>query len=176
MSFENVKITKKETSSGNNNPSVTGKPKGLNPKKPKEEIGFLGEYLVYKHLLEISDNKSDVKWVSSYAKDCGINIDGKDGLGYDIEYLPKGAKYPRYVEVKVVDWQDAFHITSNEVKVGERLKKNYEVFLVRNIGNISEIKIERIQGLFDYKGKSFTDNELFTVVNDNFILKFKKTQ
>lgn len=174
MSFENVKIAKKETSNANTNSSGKGKPKGLNPKKPKEEIGFLGEYLVYKHLLEISDNKSDVKWVSGYAKDCGINIDGKDGLGYDIVYLPKGAKYPRYVEVKVIDWQDAFHITSNEVKVGESLKKNYEVFLIRNIGNISEIKIERIQGLFDYKGKSFTDNELFTVVNDNFILKFKK--
>ena len=60
-------------------------------------------------------------------------------------------------------------------QLSARLKKNYEVFLVRNIGKISDLKIERIQGLFDYKGKSFTDNELFTVVNDNFILKFKKT-
>jgi hypothetical protein len=174
MGFESVKITKKETSNGNNSSSGKRKPKGLNIKKPKEEIGFLGEYIVYKHLLEISDNKSDVKWVSGYAKECGVNLDGKDGLGYDIEYLPKGAKYSRFVEVKVVGWEDAFHITSNEVKIGERLKKNYEVFLVRNIENISEIKIEKIQGLFDYKGKSFTDNELFTVVNDNFILKFKK--
>jgi hypothetical protein len=174
IGFANVKITKKDIQNGSNNPSGKGKPRGLNPKKPKEEIGFLGEYLVYKHLLEISDKKTDVKWVSGYAKECGINLDGKDGLGYDIEYLPKGAKYSRYVEVKVVGWEDAFHITINEIKVGEKLKKNYEVFLVRNIENISEIKIEKIQGLFDYKGKSFTDNELFTVVNDNFILKFKK--
>lgn len=71
-------------------------------------------------------------------------------------------------------WEDAFHITSNEVKVGERLKKNYEIFLVRNLENISNIKIEKIQGLFDYKGKSFTDNNFFSVINDNFILKFKK--
>tara|TARA_R110000868_G_scaffold113520_2_gene304580 strand:- start:4893 stop:9707 length:4815 start_codon:yes stop_codon:yes gene_type:complete len=174
IGFANVKITKKDSSSGNTNTSSHGKSKGLNPKKPKEEIGFLGEYLVYKHLLEISDKKSDVKWVSGYAKDCGVNLDGKDGLGYDIEYLPKGAKHLRLVEVKVVGWEDAFHITSNEVKVGEKYKKNYEVFLVRNIENISEIKIEKIQGLFDYKGRTFTDNELFTVVNDNFILKFKK--
>ena len=174
IGFANVKITKKDIQNGNNSPSGKGKPNGLNPKKPKEEIGFLGEYLVYKHLLEISEKKSDVKWVSAYAKDCGVNLDGKDGLGYDIEYLPKGAKYPRNVEVKVVGWEDAFHISSNEVKVGERLKKNYEVFLLRNIENITELKIEKIQGLFDYKGKSFSDNDLFTVVNDNFILKFKK--
>lgn len=174
IGFANVKIAKKDSINGKGSPSGSGRSRGLNPKKPKEEIGFLGEYIVYKHLLEISDKKSDVKWVSGYAKDCGVNLDGKDGLGYDIEYLPKGAKHLRLVEVKVVGWEDAFHITSNEVKVGEKYKKNYEVFLVRNIENISEIKIEKIQSLFDYKGKSFTDNELFTVVNDNFILKFKK--
>lgn len=176
MSFENVKIAKSDkTKSG----ATGGRPqsgRGLSHKKQKEEIGFLGEYLVYKHLIGISENESDVKWVSGYAKSCGVNLDGKDGHGYDIQYIPKGAKYPRYVEVKVVDWQEAFHITSTEVRAGEELKKNYEVFLVRNIGNISEIKIERIQGLFDYKGQSFTDNDLFTVVNDNFILKFKKAQ
>ncbi|KQX00765.1 sacsin N-terminal ATP-binding-like domain-containing protein [Flavobacterium sp. Root420] len=174
IGFANVKIAKKDIINGKGSPSGSGRSRGLNTKKPKEEIGFLGEYIVYKHLLEISENKSDVKWVSGYAKDCGVNLDGVDGLGYDLMYLPKGAKHSRKVEVKVVGWEDAFHITSNEVKVGERLKRNYEVFLVRNIDNISELKIEKIQGLFDYKGKSFTDNELFTVVNDNFILKFKK--
>ena len=38
MSFENVKIAKKETSNANTNSSGKGKPKGLNPKKPKEEM------------------------------------------------------------------------------------------------------------------------------------------
>ncbi|MGN7811612.1 DUF3883 domain-containing protein [Flavobacterium sp. 22076] len=174
IGFANVKIARKDFTDGKSSSSSKTGTRGMSPKKPKEEIGFLGEYLVYKHLLEISEKKSDVKWVSGYAKDCGVNLDGVDGLGYDMIYLPKGAKHSRNVEVKVVGWEDAFHITSNEVKTGERLKKSYEVFLVRNIENISEMKIERIQGLFDYKGKSFNDNELFTVVNDNFILKFKK--
>jgi hypothetical protein len=174
IGFANVKLAKKEVIHGKNNSPGKAGTRVMNHKKPKEEIGFLGEYLVYKHLLEISEKKSDVKWVSGYARDCGVNLDGVDGLGYDMIYLPKGAKHSRNVEVKVVGWEDAFHITSNEVKAGERLKKNYEVFLVRKIDNISEMKIERIQGLFDYKGKSFNDNELFTVVNDNFILKFRK--
>lgn len=174
IDFKNIKITKKENS-GPGKSSPSGSSRGLPVKKQKEEIGFLGEYIVYKHLLAITEKKSDVKWVSKYAKDCGVNLDGMDGLGYDIEYVPKGATYPRFVEVKAIGWEDAFHITSNEVKIGEKHKNNYEVFLVRNMENISETKIEKIQGLFDYKGKSFTDNALFTVVNDNFILKFKKS-
>ncbi len=101
---------------------------------------------------------------------------GRDGLGYDIEYVPNGAKFLRYVEVKVVGWDDAFHISSNEVKCGERFKKNYEIFLVRNLETPMKAKIEKIQGLFDYKGKSFTDNDLFSVINDNFILRFKKIE
>lgn len=174
IKLENIKISKKDISPGKRNPSGKNPPRGSSNKKPKEEIGFLGEYLVYKQLLKISDDKSNVKWVSDYARKCGINLDGKDGLGYDIEYIPKGAKYKRFVEVKVVGWDDSFHITPTEVHVGECLKNNYEIFLVKNIDNLSLVKIEKIQGIFNYKGKSFSDNDMFTVVNDNFILKFKR--
>lgn len=174
VKLENIKISKKDISHGKRNSSGKNPPKGLSNKKPKEEIGFLGEYLVYKHLLKLSEDKSNVKWVSDYAKKCGVNLDGKDGWGYDIEYVPKGAKHKRFVEVKVVGWDDSFHITPTEVHAGERLKNNYEIFLVKNIDNLPSIKIEKIQGIFNYKGKSFSDNDMFTVVNDNFILKFKR--
>lgn len=174
VKLENIKISKKDISHGKRNSSGKNSPKGLSNKKPKEEIGFLGEYLVYKQLLKLSEDKSDVKWVSEYAKKCGVNLDGKDGWGYDIEYIPKGAKYKRFVEVKVVGWDDSFHITPTEVHAGERLKNNYEIFLVKNIDNLASLKIEKIQGIFNYKGKSFSDNDMFTVVNDNFILKFKR--
>jgi hypothetical protein len=141
----------------------------------KEDIGFLGEYIVYTHLLNTIKNKESVRWVSQYAKDCGVNSAGKDGLGYDIEYIPNGATHPRYVEVKVVGWENAFHISAPEVKYGEQYKDNYEIFLLRNIENPTEAKIQRVVGIFNYKGKSFTDNDLFTVVNDSFILKFNVT-
>ena len=172
------KIKIKRAVNGNSSSKDKINTPSKNPKKPKqptEELGFLGEWLVYKHLLNTIKNKDNIKWVSEYAKLAGVNADGKNGLGYDLEYIPNDAKYPRYVEVKVVGWENAFHISSNEVIQGEKLKRHYEIFLVRNIVDTSNISIEIIQGPFDYSGqRSFNDNELFTVINDNFILKFQK--
>ncbi|MEI6766895.1 MAG: DUF3883 domain-containing protein [Bacteroidota bacterium] len=148
------------------------------PRKPRqinEDIGFVGEWLVYKHLLNSIKNHESVKWVSEFSKQAGINTDGKDGQGYDLEYIPNDAKYPRYAEVKVVGKENAFHISSNEIAQGEKLRKHYEIFLVRNIDKPEITTIEIIQGPFDYKGRhSFTDNELFSVVNDSFIIRFEK--
>lgn len=173
------KIKIKRVENGNSSSKDKTNIPSKNPKKtkqPTEELGFLGEWLVYKHLLNSIKNKDSIKWISEYAKLAGVNADGKNGLGYDLEYIPNDAKYPRYVEVKVVGWENAFHISSNEVLQGEKLKRHYEIFLVRNIGDTNNISIEIIQGPFDYAGqRSFNDNELFTVINDNFILKFQKT-
>jgi hypothetical protein len=174
-------IIKTITTETNSDDKDDNKTKGGNkgskkPKTPKEDVGFIGEYIVYRYLLETLNDIKSVKWVSSYARDCGINLDGKDGLGYDMEYIPNGGVNPRYVEVKVVGWEDAFHISSKEVKYGEKYKKNHEIFLVRNLDTPINAKIERIQGLFDYKGKSFTNNDLFSVINDNYIIKFKKAE
>jgi hypothetical protein len=172
-----IKIKRVEngySSSKNKTNSPSKNPK--KPKQPTEELGFLGEWLVYKHLLNSIKNKDSIKWVSEYAKLAGVNADGKNGLGYDLEYIPNEAKYPRYVEVKVVGWENAFYISSNEVLQGEKLKRHYEIFLVRNLGDTNNISIEIIQGPFDYSAqRSFNDNELFTVINDNYILKFQKT-
>lgn len=146
------------------------------PKVPKEEIGFLGEYLTYLNLIKTIDDKESIKWVSGYSQQCGINPDGKDGLGYDFVYKPNGAKYPRYVEVKVSGRDDAFHITSTEIRFGERYKKNYEIFLIRNIEDPKKVFIDRIQGIFDYKGKTFNNNDLFSVENDNYIIRYKRVE
>ena len=90
--------------------------------KMNEDIGFLGEYIVYKYLKSKPDDNLQVKWVSENAKLSGINLDGSDGQGYDIEYIPNGAAATRYVEVKVIGWDDAFPITANEVLIGEKQK------------------------------------------------------
>ncbi len=171
-----IKIKKiEQTNQGSKKNKTDSLPAQRKPKLPTEELGFLGEWLVYKHLLATIKNKESIKWLSEYAKLAGVNPDGKNGLGYDLEYIPNDAQYPRYVEIKLVGWENAFHISSNEIQKGEKLKKHYEIFLVRNISDPNNIVIEIIQGPFDYKGqKSFTDNELFTVINDNFILKFEK--
>jgi len=114
-----------------------------------------------------------VEWVSGNAKSAGVNPDGDDSLGYDIRYIPDNGKYERYVEVKVIGRENSFHISASEVKFGEKMKKNYEIFLVRNINDPAHMSIEVIQGPFDYKGGSFNDNEFFTVINDSYILKFE---
>jgi hypothetical protein len=49
-------------------------------------------------------------------------------LGYDLIYTPNDAKYERYVEVKVIGWEDSFHVSSNEVAEGEKFKRNYVIF------------------------------------------------
>ncbi len=172
-----IKIKKLEKNENNSDPKKKTTSKApKKPKEPSEDLGFLGEWLAYTHLLGTIKNNKSIKWVSKYAKLAGVNSDGKDGLGYDIEYIPNDAKHLRYVEVKLIGWENAFHITSNEIIQGEKLKKHYEIFLVRNISEPDNISIEIIQGAFDYKGqKSFTDNDLFTVINDTFILKFEKT-
>ena len=176
IDLSKIKIKKTETGDGKNGKGNSSKKNSKKPKKPKEDLGFLGEFLVYNHLRKTIKNKESIKWVSAYAKSAEVNLDGKDGKGYDIEYIPNNAKHPRYVEVKVVGWDNAFHITSNEIRHGETLKRHYEIFIVRNITDPENISIEIIQGPFDYKGQdSFNENELFTVVNDSFILKFEKT-
>ena len=176
INHSKIKIKKAETSDGKNGNGNSSTKNFKKPKKPKEDLGFLGEFFVYNHLRETIKNKESIKWVSAYAKSTEVNLDGKDGKGYDIEYIPNNAKHPRYVEVKVVGWDNAFHITSNEIRHGEMLKRYYEIFLVRNITDPENISIEIIQGPFDYKQQdSFNDNEFFTVVNDSFILKFEKT-
>lgn len=180
IKLSKIKIKRIETnntsSNGKSNSSKKRNKNFKKLKKSKEDLGFLGEYLVYKHLFKTIKDKESIKWVSENAKLAGVNLDGSDGKGYDIEYIPNDAKYPRYVEVKVVGWENAFHITSNEITQGEKFKKLYEIFLVRNITDPENISIEIIQGPFDYKSqKSFNDNELFTVINDSFILKFEKT-
>ncbi len=143
-------------------------------KTQKEEIGFLGEYIVYNYLLKNLTDTSSLTWVSDYARQCGVNSLGGDGHGYDIEYIPNNAKHIRYVEVKVVGREDAFHITPGEIQFGEKNKQHHEIFLVRNIENPMAVKIERILNLFDYKGKSFNSNDSFSVLNDSYVIKFNK--
>jgi hypothetical protein len=176
VKLQDITVSKTEVHKGDPKYDKTFKRGGRLPAK-NEETGFLGEYLVYQYLLTNTKAKESVKWVSRYAKDCQLSTEDGTGAGYDLEYLPNGGTYPRYVEVKVVGHEDAFHISSNEVRFGEVNKKYHDVFLVRNAHDPAQLQIERISGLFDYgQGASFNQNKAFTVINDNYILKFKKSR
>ena len=77
------------------------------------------------------------------------------------------------MEVKAIGWDNSFNISSNEIKEAEKLKNKHKIFLVSNVDDIEKVVIKQISGLFTYdSGKNFYDNEKFSVLNDNFIIKY----
>lgn len=139
----------------------------------QNHIGFIAEYIVWKFLQLNLAKENTTEWVSEYAREAGINPEGKDGFGFDLKYIPKNAKTYSYVEVKAVGWDNSFNISPKEIKEAEKLKNKHKIFLVSNVDDIENVVIKEISGLFTYdSGKNFYDNEKFSVLNDNFIIKY----
>lgn len=92
--------------------------------------GKLSERIVYDHLVS-KYGKSAVKWVSQFAKEENVNLDGSDGAGYDIEYYDK-ENTKHFVEVKT-NRNDlpkfSFDLTSTECSFAYK-NENYQVFVV----------------------------------------------
>ena len=92
-------------------------------------VGKLSEKIVHEYLTEEHGN-SDVKWVSQFAREENVNLDGADGAGYDIEYSKEGVKY--FVEVKTNSSNlptISFNLTSAERAFAE-LHDEYQIFIV----------------------------------------------
>ena len=139
----------------------------------EKEYGCIGEKLVFDYLRK--KNNCDVKWVSAIAAECGENpLESTDGLGYDIEYTEKG-KRTKYVEVKTTQSNsDMILISPNEVRKGEELKEDFELFIVRDIKS-SHPYIEIIKAPFKYtKGCSFNNNDRFLIEIGEYALRFEK--
>ena len=106
--------------------------------------GRKGEEIVFKHLKEKFSNSPN--WVSKYAKEAGVNADGRDGQGYDITYWnDEGTQF--FVEVKSTtnahfnENSISFYMTSNEYEVAKEKGENYQIFYVSDVDNsIPEIK------------------------------------
>lgn len=139
----------------------------------EKEYGCIGEKLVFDYLRK--KNNCDVKWVSANAAECGENpLESTDGLGYDIEYTEKG-KRTKYVEVKTTQSNsDIILISPNEVRKGEELKEDFELFIVRDIKS-SRPYVEIIKAPFKYtKGCSFNNNDRFLIEIGEYALRFEK--
>ncbi|NVM66849.1 hypothetical protein FHW88_005167 [Mucilaginibacter sp. SG538B] len=176
IALEDIKINRSPVQKTELGEKTTFKRGGRTPAQ-HEETGFLGEFFVYHFLQSGYAVPGSVQWVSKYAKECGLASEDGNGAGYDISYVSREDGLPRYVEVKVMAQDDAFHISSTEVRFGELHKKSHELFLLRNLSDVSKLKIDRLAGLFNYQpGKSFNENDRFTVLNDNYILKFRKQE
>lgn len=170
--FQSISTSKKTQK--DKGPKGAPKRKGMRKNyRNQNHIGFIAEFIVWNFIRFNLAKKNTTEWASEYARDAGVNPEGKDGLGYDIKYVPKNAETYRYVEVKAIGWDKSFKISSNEIKVAEKLKNKHKIFLVSNVDDIDNAKIEEISGLFAYsKGEGFYDNEKFSVLNDNFIIKY----
>ena len=146
-------------------------------KKNAGDYGGLGERFVYNYLERNKEQNQEICWVSDYARKYGCNPNGKDGLGYDI-CIKEDGKIVRFVEVKVLSNDDAFHITRNEVEVGQNPENRgkYDIYIVRNLRHRQgKPEIEIMETPFKYhKNESFTNNGRFSVINDSYVIRFKR--
>jgi hypothetical protein len=142
------------------------------PSKHTEEIGFVGEYYVYRTLVKKYSEKK-VFWLSGYAKMANINPNGSDAEGYDIRYLDEKDQV-HYAEVKASNEEDtSFPISAPEVRFGEEHKSNYEIIMVQN-ALTTKRKIINLGKIFEYnEEESFNNNSKFIVENDGFRIKFQ---
>ena len=118
-------------------PVENGNPPGGGGGEPGEKIitGKKGEEIVYK---DLKAKFPRVDWVSEYAKQAGVNADGRDGYGYDITYWDKDNQQ-YFVEVKSTKSKSdssiiSFHMSKNEYEVAIEKGKYYKIFYVTRIG------------------------------------------
>jgi len=93
------------------------------------KIGKLTERIIYDHLTDKYGDEN-VLWVSQFAKEENVNLDGSDKYGYDIEYSVDGIKH--YVEVKTNNSSlptVAFNLPTSEREFAES-HDNYLIFVV----------------------------------------------
>lgn len=136
----------------------------------KQEMGMLGEYLVYNKL---KDEYSDVNWVSGNAEKAGIVQKGNDSCGYDIRYKDQKNNVC-YVEVKASDNKDiAFYITDNELRFGRNNLKSYEIIYVIFDSNGKPTgEILNLSNPFDLsEGEELYHNSKFLIQNDKYYIK-----
>ena len=114
--------------------------------KNNEETGMKGERIVYETLKKQGKN---VKWVSEYAYDAGINSDGKAGLGYDMYVDEETGR--EFIEVKSsTGTQIYFEMSESEYQFACKNYNHYHIYFVENVNSKSVIK--ELIGYFDKDG------------------------
>ena len=90
---------------------------------------------------------ANILWVSAYAKDEGVNPDGADGYGYDIQCEKDGEV--RYIEVKssLSSTGIEFEMSENELKFCSQHADNYDIVYVYGM-NLESSKITIIEKVF----------------------------
>ena len=136
-----------------------------------ELIGIVGELSVYRKILE---EYPSARWVSRNAYRAGMNPEGEDGLGYDIEYTDEdGIRY--YIEVKSkIDKEKAFTISQNEIDRAIEAQDRYMIVFVTNALDNQKREYMNLGNIFVFdEGEDFMSNSRFRAVNDEYRIMFK---
>jgi len=134
-------------------------------------VGIVGELSVYRKVLE---KYPSAKWVSRNAYKAGINPEGADGLGYDIEYTDEnGIKY--YIEVKSkINEEKAFTITQNEIDKALETQQRYMIVFMTNALDNQKREYINLGNIFLFdEGEDFINNSKFRAVNDEYKILFE---
>ena len=104
----------------------------------------------------------------------GINPEGEDGLGYDIEYTDEnGVKY--YIEVKSkINEKKSFTITQNEINKALETQERYMIVFVSNALDNQNREYINLGNIFLFdEGEDFINNSRFRAVNDEYKILFE---
>lgn len=174
-STNQIAILKKPLFNGTRNPKKGKKKSGSgagrgsstrNRVMKANDTGKLGERKVYDFLCR-HFKEEDVTWVSEYAREEGINLNGTDRLGYDITYYnEKGTK--KYVEVKSSTSSiRQVQITEKELKTAQHdFPHDYEIALV--------LLKEDQQPEITFLSNVLLDEKYFDAVPSSYRIQFTK--
>ena len=137
-------------------------------KQRNSEIGFRGEKCVYQ-LLKSDENKKYVLWVSENAKRAGINPEGVEVLGYDMEYVDE-KKGKCFVEVKAssssLEEGISFHLSENEYRFACENSDKYFIYYVASVDD----KHPKVVVLGDvFRNEEFNDEKYFLSAKEYYV-------
>jgi hypothetical protein len=117
----------------------------LSSRKAQENRARIAEQLAIQELKNLGYN--NILWVSAYAKEAGINPNGADGYGYDIQGEMDGQV--RYIEVKssLSSTGIEFEMSNNELMFCNHHTNNYDIVYVYDMNRRSP-KITLIKNAF----------------------------
>lgn len=144
VDFDDVKPRSQHAGYSNTNRS----PRHLSysAKKTKEERAKKAEKIALEELAKLDYDK--ILWVSAYAKEEGINPNGADGYGYDIQCEKNG--HIRYIEVKSSTSSTGieFEMTENELNFCSQNADSYDIMYVYAMDNMQQPKVTLINNVF----------------------------
>lgn len=138
-------VAQRSQKSGSSNINHPMRRMSLTARKAQEDRAKKAEKIALAELEKLG--YTGIVWMSAYAKDEGVNLNGADGYGYDIQCAKNDEI--RYIEVKssLSSTGVEFEMTENELDFCSLHAKNYDVMYVYGMSKDSP-RITLIENVF----------------------------